>query len=117
MDSKIYACWLKAMLIADVPPNSILAIYSASSQNIQTDKPPTSNSKKDDLKAWLLERNIPFCDNMVKDKLYDLIKLNKPKHKCYVIDQISADKGHTVLRLQPYHPDLYIIEFIWAGVK
>lgn len=49
------------------------------------------------MKAWLLEGNIPFCDKMLKAQLYNLIKLNKPKHKCYVIYQILADKGHTVL--------------------
>jgi hypothetical protein len=62
-------------------------------------------------------RNIPFCDSMLKAQLYDLIKLNKPEHKCYVTDQILADKGHNVLRLPPYHPDLNTTELIWANVK
>jgi hypothetical protein len=69
------------------------------------------------MEAWLLERNIPFCDSMLRAQLYDLIKLNKPTHTCYVIDQILADKGHTVLRLPPYHPDLNPTELIWANVK
>jgi hypothetical protein len=42
---------------------------------------------------------------MFKAKLYDLIKVNKPKHKCYVTDQLLAGKK-TVLRLPPYHPGL-----------
>jgi hypothetical protein len=67
------------------------------------------------MKTWLLERNTQFCD-MLKAQLYDLIKLNKPKHKCYVIDQLLAEKGHTVFRLPPYHPDLNPIELIWANV-
>jgi hypothetical protein len=60
-----------------------------------SDKPPTYNSKKDEMKAWLLERNIPFCD-VLKAQLYDLIKVNKPKHKCYVTDQLLAGKKTTV---------------------
>jgi transposase len=34
-----------------------------------------------------------------------------------MIDQLLAEKGHTVLRLPPYHPDLNPIELIWANVK
>ncbi|KDR20160.1 hypothetical protein L798_05654 [Zootermopsis nevadensis] len=82
-----------------------MVIDNASYQNTQADKPPTSYSKKDEMKAWLLERNTPFCD-VLKAQPYDLIKLNESKHKYYVIDQILADKERTVLRLSPYHPDL-----------
>jgi transposase len=54
---------------------------------------------------------------MLKAQLYELIKLNKPKQKCYVIAQILAEEGHTVLRRPPYHPDINPIELIWADVK
>jgi hypothetical protein len=94
---------IKTMLITNLLPNSILVIDNASYHNIQTDK-LTSNSKKDEMKAWLLERNIPFCDSMLTAKLYDLMKLNKPMHKCCVINQISADKGHTVLKFDRIIP-------------
>lgn len=50
------------------------------------------------MKTWLLERIIPFCDNILEPRLYDLIKLNKP-------------------RLPTYHPNLDPTEFIWADVK
>jgi hypothetical protein len=42
---------------------------------------------------------------MVKAQLYALMELNKSKHKCYVTDQILAEKGHTVLGFPLYHPD------------
>jgi transposase len=34
-----------------------------------------------------------------------------------VIYQLLAGKGHTALRLPPYHPDLNPTELIWADVK
>jgi transposase len=34
-----------------------------------------------------------------------------------VTDQIFAEKGHIVLRLSPYDPDLNPTELIWADVK
>jgi hypothetical protein len=80
MDSKNYDHWLKTMLIQNLPPNFILVFNNACYPNMQTDKPLTSNLKRGKIKAWLLERNIPLCDNMFKAQLYHLIKLNKPKH-------------------------------------
>ncbi|KDR18879.1 hypothetical protein L798_07326 [Zootermopsis nevadensis] len=76
-----------------------------------TDKPPTSSSKKDGMKAWLLERNIQLCD-VLKARLFDLIELNESKH---VIDRILADEGRPVLRL----PDLNPIELVrqWVASK
>jgi hypothetical protein len=46
-------------------PNSAQVTYNASYHNIQTDKQPKSNSKKGEMKALLLKRNIPFCGNIV----------------------------------------------------
>ncbi|KDR13766.1 hypothetical protein L798_12059 [Zootermopsis nevadensis] len=50
----------------------------------------------------------------MKAQLYDLIKLNKSKHKYHVIDQILADKE---LRLPPYDLDLNPTELIWVDLK
>jgi hypothetical protein len=57
------------------------------------------------MKAWLLEGNILFCDNMVEDHLFDLITLNKPKHKSYVTDHPylnsnSSNKTHTAVKIK-----------------
>jgi hypothetical protein len=65
VDGKNYARCLKAILIPNV-------IDSASYHNIQTDKAPTYKAKRDYMKAWLLERTIPFYDNMGKVQLHDI---------------------------------------------
>jgi hypothetical protein len=98
------------MLIPNLLRNSNLIIDSASYLH--------SFRQADRLKeGQILERNVPFCKSMLQAQPYDLIKLNKPKHKCYVIDHIFAAKGHTVLRLLLYHPDLNPTERIWVDVK
>jgi transposase len=48
--------------------------------------------------------------------LHDKIKLNKPKHKCYVTDYISETKDILFWR-PPYHPDRKYIELIGEDVK
>jgi hypothetical protein len=62
-------------------------------------------------------RNIQFCDTVLKVQLYEIIKAYKPKYKTFLVDEIMAANGHTVLRLPPYHPDLNPIELIWVDVK
>ena len=78
---------------------------------------PTTNSTKEDMKKWLLEKEIPFSDSMYKAELYDIIKKNKPEKKTYVVDEMLAEYGHLVLRLPPYHCTLNPIELVWGIMK
>ncbi|KAG8268245.1 hypothetical protein J6590_108454 [Homalodisca vitripennis] len=117
MNHENYKKWLTEKLIPNLPPRSVLIIDNASYHNVEIDKSPTSNSRKCDMQAWLLEKNIPYSHTMLKVELYEIIKANKPAYKRYVIDELLGEKGHVVLRLPPYHPELNAIEFIWAEVK
>nr|CAH7728044.1 unnamed protein product [Callosobruchus chinensis] len=74
-------------------------------------------TKKNDMKEWLRQRNIPFSEEMLKAELYSLIKIYKPRYKTYEIDKIMTGAGHSVLRLPPYHPDLNPIELVWGSLK
>ena len=54
---------------------------------------------------------------MVKPKLYDIIKLYKPRFRSYEIDKMADEFGHSVVRLPPYHCEFNPIELIWAQVR
>jgi transposase len=70
------------------------------------------------MKNWLRVRNIPSCDTVLYIQLCEIIKkAYKPKYKSFLVFEITAANGHTVLRLPPYQPDLNLIELIWADVK
>jgi transposase len=117
MNSQNFEKWLIEKLIPGLPKNSVLVLDNAPYHNYQTEKLPTSHSKKSDLMQWLSDKNIPFTSNMFKPELYKLVQMNKPLHKTYKIDSILQNHGHTVIRLPPYHPDLNPIELIWAQLK
>lgn len=112
-----YKKWLQEKLIPNLPPNSVLVIDNAPYHNVQTEKCPIMSSRKAEMQQWLTARNIAFTNEMLKVELYNIIKLHKPRFKTYEIDKILADKGHSVLRLPPYHPDLNPIELVWASMK
>jgi hypothetical protein len=78
---------------------------------VQTDRPPTANSRKDLLMEWL------DADDAKKIELHELIKLSKPKFRIFYVDGILAEHGHVCLHLPPYHPELNATEKIWAIVK
>ncbi|XP_050516232.1 uncharacterized protein LOC126891099 [Diabrotica virgifera virgifera] len=111
-----YKKWLQDKLIPNLPPNSVLVIDNAPYHNVQTEKCPTMSSRKAEIQQWLTTRNISFTDGMLKFELY-IIKLHKPRFKTYEIDKVLEEKGHSVLRLPPYHPDLNPIELVWASMK
>jgi transposase len=117
MNRENYVRWLEDKLIPNIPPNTVLVIDNAPYHNIQSDKAPTSNSKKVEMQLWLDRKRIAYSEGMLKPQLYKLIKQAKGNHKNFLIDEILQRHGHSVLRLPPYHPDLNPIELIWAEVK
>ncbi len=54
---------------------------------------------------------------MRKEALFQKIKENKPANKTYVVDEIAAEKGQTVISLLPYHCNLNPTELAWAKIK
>jgi hypothetical protein len=78
---------------------------------VQTDRPPTANSKKDLLKEWL------DADDVMKIELHELIKLITQKFRIFHVDGIFAEHGHVCLHLPPYHHELNATETVWAIVK
>lgn len=117
MNNDNYMKWVNNQLIPNLQPHSVLVIDNANYHNKQIDKAPTSNSRKEEMINWLTERNIVFEPSMLKPQLYKIIQQHKPRHVNYILDDILEKKGHSVLRLPPYHPDLNPIELIWADVK
>ncbi|XP_050299213.1 uncharacterized protein LOC126738106 [Anthonomus grandis grandis] len=97
-------------LIPNLKQRSVVVIDNAPYDNKKIDKVPTTITKKAEMQQWLRLRGISYDDNMLKPQLYYLIKLHKPKYKRYEIDELFNAKGHDVLRLPPYHPDLNPIE-------
>lgn len=70
------------------------AIY----HNKQKDKPPTTASRKDDIRKWLDEHNIPYDQKDIKKTLLDKVRQHQPK-PLYLTDEEAKQQGHQVLRL------------------
>ena len=71
---------------------------------------------KADIQAWFAKHNILFDKKLLRPALLALAKANKPEPH-YIIDDIAKEKGHIILRLPPYHPDLNPIELVWAQIR
>ncbi|CAK1594710.1 unnamed protein product [Parnassius mnemosyne] len=85
--------------------------------SLQKDKAPTSSSRKLELISWLQSKGIEANKNMLKPELVRLVKENKSRKSTYILDEITEQHGHTVLRLPPYHCHYNAIERIWAYFK
>ncbi|XP_025200475.1 uncharacterized protein LOC112598292 [Melanaphis sacchari] len=97
--------------------NSIVVMDNAPYHSVQTEKYPTSNSKKGDILEWLNSKGITFDRPLLKAQLLTKVQELKPRTKSYVIDNLAKHAGHTVLRLPPYHCEFNPIELAWAMVK
>lgn len=83
MNGENFQKWMKEKLIPNLPCNSVIVMDNTSYHNCQTNKMPNSSDRKDVIKQWLTEKNIPFHESMLKTELYELVRVNKPKFKTY----------------------------------
>lgn len=116
MNAHNFTKWVKEKLIPNLHEPSIIVMDNAPYHSIVTNKAPTSSSRVDEIKLWLLKNNIDFDPTLRKPSLLSVVKRNKPR-PIYAIDELLGEYGHTVVRLPPYHCDLNPIELIWARVK
>ena len=116
MNGDTFRKWFNEKLLDNLKEKSIIVMDNASYHSVQSERNPTSSTRKADLQEWLRKHNVPFDNTMLRPQLLALAKANKPSPK-FVIDTIAKEKGHEILRLPPYHPDLNPIEMIWSQIK
>lgn len=117
MDYDNFSKWFKERLLPNVPDNSIIIMDNASYHNATEENSfPKSNARKEKLRQWLDDNEIPWGEDMLKAELFTLCKLFKPKPD-YKIDRIAETAGHSILRTPQYHPELQPIETCWGVVK
>ena len=76
----------------------------------------TSSTLKGEMQAWLTRRGIVWHQDMLKRKLYNLVKQHRPT-PTFVVNKIAEEQGFLVLRLPVGHCELNPIELIWAQIK
>ncbi|KAG8227808.1 hypothetical protein J437_LFUL006222 [Ladona fulva] len=116
MNSGNYLKWVKNQLIPNLPPKSVVVIDNAPYHNVQLNRSPSSNAKKDTMKEWMDSRGQQYYSKETKIELYEKIRRHK-EARVFEVDRVFAEHGHSVLRLPPYHPELNPIENIWGIMK
>jgi hypothetical protein len=71
----------------------------------------------EDIKQWLLAKNIPFPDDSLKRELQQTMESVRSEYTSCVVDEIAGQRGVTVCRLPPYHSELNPIELVWSQTQ
>ena len=118
MNADIFEDYLQHRLLPELTDPTCIMFDNAPyhSRAIPGTSAPTMQTRKDDMKTWLRDRNIPFNEGLLKPELYELIKKNKPP-KQFVVDRIIEEQGHVPCRTPPMNCELNPIEEIWGLVK
>lgn len=112
-----FSKWFEFQLLPNIPPESIIICDNARYHNVLADDFfPRRSSKKEELRRWLSRNGYPWRDDMLKTELFELCQRFAPAPE-FRLDIIAANRGMTVLRTPPYHPELQPIETCWAVVK
>lgn len=114
-----YHLWVRNTLLPSFPPRTVLVIDTTAYQNMQGERVPTLDSNAEQMKQWLHSKNINFSEDMLRPELHQIIKRHASKFRRQksIIEQMLTEKGHSVLKLPPDHPDLNPIDLMWADVK
>ena len=117
MDAFVFEKWFKEQLLPNIPPSSIIVMDNASYHSRRTSSYPLSTWTKHQLTAWLALKGIAIPPDALRAECWELAKRHRMQSADYVCDTAASEKGHTVLRLPPYHSELNPIELIWARIK
>ncbi len=117
MDCDNFSRWFTNQLLPNIAENSIIIMDNASYHNATEENSfPKANARKETLRNWLDDKQIPWGEDLLKSELYALCKLFEPKPE-YKIDKIAEAAGHKILRTPQYHPELQPIEMCWGVMK
>lgn len=114
---ELFKKWFQEKLLPNIPKHSIIIMDNASYHNVLSAcSAPTSASKKDKIREWLIKNQIPTPEDCLKPELIEILNKIAP-NPTYEVDLLAEKLGHTVLRTPPYHPELQPIEICWGIVK
>jgi transposase len=117
MNWDVFSTWFQEQLLPNIPANSLIILDNAPYHNVlSSDAFPKKSHSLKRLRAWLTHNEIPWKEDMLKAELYELCTRLAPKPD-FLLDCMALEKGHTILRTPPYHPELQPIETCWAVVK
>lgn len=116
MNAANFNKWLQEKLLPNLNEPSIIVMDNASYHSVIVNKPPTTQTRKSEIRGWLTFNGIAFEEYHTKAELLFFVKQNTPQ-PVYEADEILRQNGHEVLRLPPYHCDLNPIELIWSLAK
>lgn len=113
MNHDNFSNWFENKLLKNLKEPSIIVMDNAPYHRKVIQTFPNTSWKKQEIKTWLQERNVPLHVNMLKPELLKIVSRNKPP-KRYIIDSKADEYVHFVLRLPPYHCIFNQIENVWG---
>ena len=117
MNQELFTKWFEEKLIPNISKRSLIIMDNATYHNVlSANSAPTVHCKKEKIRSWLEQNNIPLSDDCLKVEMVEILNKIAPS-PTYILDEIAAKYGHEILRTPPYHPELQPIETCWAIVK
>jgi transposase len=114
VDSERFEKWFQDQLLPNIRPGSVIIMDNAAYHSRKSELLPTAAWRKENIKQWLLARNIPFTDDSLKRELLQTVESVRSEYISCVVDEIAEQRGVTVCRLPPYNCKLNPVELVWS---
>jgi transposase len=117
MDSEIFEKCFQDQLLPNIRPGSVIVMDNAAYHSRKSELLHTIAWRKEDIKQWLLAKNIPFPDDSLKRELLQTVANVRSEYTLCAVDEMAEQRGVTVCRLPPYHCELNPIELVWSQIE
>ena len=77
MNSEHFLEWMTEQLLPQLEEPSVIILDNATYHNKQRDKPPTTQNRKDEIRKWLDEHDIPYDITDIKKTLLEKVKQHR----------------------------------------
>jgi transposase len=117
MNSERFEKWFQDQLPPSIRPGDVTVMDNAAYHSRKSELLHTAAWRKEDIKQWLLAKNIPFPDDSLKRERLQTVESVRSEYTSCVVDEMAEQRGVTVCKLPPYHCELNPIELVWNQIK
>lgn len=87
--------WVLEKLTPNLKKPSLIVMDNAPYHNTSVNKPPNTNSRKNEIIEWLRRNNLENSNEYTRPQLLEIVSRNKPE-PVYAVDAILKELGHKV---------------------
>ncbi len=114
-DHQVFQKWFQEQLLPNLPKRCSIVMDRCPFHMVGKDSIIPKQMRKLELQEWLTQNGFDWEESWLKPRLIEEVEDKRDKKT--MVEIFAENKGHRVLFLPVYHPELNPIELVWNTAK